>query len=632
MAARWVLGGYVGLASAGFVLHIGLMLSEGRPINWIYVVSLLAIVGTSLSSLRLLNHSLSQALRLTGWVSLLCVAIMVLDALRRDPQSSISMFFMLHAGVFALGLILGFRAALEYATGTSLLLLLVSIAYYDKIAETIIMIILAYAIALPAKLIERLIKESTAELTKLNTQLSAEVQVRQQAETELRKHRDHLEEMVTDRTAELAAANTQLEASYRREQAHRRLSDTLREVAKILSSTLELDLVLNLILAQLEKVVTFHCASISLLSGNALTIVAQRDESGQVTKGETLLVSYYPLREAVLQSRQPLLVPDVSRDERWRAAGAMGTVRSLINAPLLVQECPIGILSVGRRDETPYTEEEAQTVFAFANQVAVALEQVRLHEYELGQIEREMEIARRLQVSMLPLDAPQVAGLDISGCSLPARLVGGDFFNYFVFDQGRLGIAVGDVSGKGMQAALMMALSFGLLSTEVRRELTPSALLTTLNAELCEHTHRNGLNTALSYLMMQPNHQAWQVQVSNAGLIPPLVRRCNGTVEWLIARGLPLGAMEQIEYHQIQQTLQPGDVLVICSDGLAETMNEAGEMYGFDRMLESMGRIPYPGHALAIREHLLADMQNFAKNAEANDDVTIVVVVVAQSS
>ncbi len=427
-----------------------------------------------------------------------------------------------------------------------------------------------------------------------------------------------------------------LRASYAREQEKLKLSDTLRQVAKIVSSTLERQKVLDLILAQLEKVIIYHRATVMLLSGDKLSIVAKRDRTAHTGKlgssawRENFPVDKYPLNAAVLLARQPLLLPDVALDERWQAVGNTASIRSYLSVPLLVQDRPIGILSVGRRDETPYTEDDAQTVFAFGSQVAVALEQARLHEYEMKQVEREMEIAQQIQLSLLPLTPPQVPGLDISGFSQPARHVGGDFYSYFVFGPQQLGVAVGDVSGKGMQAALMMALSVGLLTTEVRREAAPGALLVSLNRELRTHTQRSKLNTALGYLVLKHTEQGWQMQVSNAGVIAPLVRRSDGSMEWMNVGGLPLGTMDKgKEYEQLEYTLSAGDVMVLSSDGIVEAMNEARELYGFERFTTCLAQAPQ-GSAQEIQDYILADMRAFSGQAQMHDDVTLVVAVIVE--
>ncbi len=597
----------------------------------------------------------------------------------------------------------------------------------------------------------------------------------------------------------LRISQSQLEASFQLEQQRRQLSDTLREVAAIVSSTLNQQEVLQLILEQLENVVMYHRATVSLLEQDLLTVVAGKDKmGGNVVRG-TYPAREYPLNAQVLANKQPVLLPDVTKDSRWQPTDTMQKIRSFILAPLLVQEERIGILSIGRLDEIPYDADDAQTVFAFASQVAISVRNAQLHagvqernrrlallheislavnssldlhtlltaacrtlvekfhvdhsgvvlfdgsytygevlaeypgwnaqgiripltgytstqrmiktsqpevivnaqhdpamekvweimrslgiqsilivplilkeqvigsfsldmttitrhfssseitlsqtiasqlaiaidnarllEKERALIEQELETARQIQVSLLPASAPKMHSLDIAGVSEPARVVGGDFYNFFVFDQERLGIAVGDVSGKGMQAALMMALSFGLLTTEVRRDVNPADLLAVMGRELYPHTQRNWMNTALSYITITPSEPAesrvWNLRVANAGLIAPLLRRQDRTVEWLYVRGLPLGVMPETSYEELQWTLQPGDLLLLSSDGVIEAMNREQEMYEFERFAAAVAAAPDQS-AQAVLDWVLQDVQAFTEGAEAHDDITLVVVM-----
>jgi PAS domain S-box-containing protein len=248
--------------------------------------------------------------------------------------------------------------------------------------------------------------------------------------------------------------------------------------------------------------------------------------------------------------------------------------------------------------------------------------------------QRELEIAHQIQTSLLPANAPEVQGLDIAGFSQPARQTGGDFYNYFVFGQDRIGIAVGDVSGKGTQAALMMALSVGLLTTEVRRELAPAALLAVLNIEFLEHTRRNKMNTALCYMSLERDGASWKLCAANAGGVAPLVHHADGQLEWLDVGGLPLGTMRGGKaYTELRHTLAPGDTLVLISDGIVEAMNAARDLYGFERLAARVSHAPRPlseggSTAQHIRDWILADVSAFAGTAEQQDDITLVVVAV----
>ncbi|GAK60409.1 protein serine phosphatase with GAF(S) sensor(S) [Candidatus Vecturithrix granuli] len=596
----------------------------------------------------------------------------------------------------------------------------------------------------------------------------------------------------------LQESQTELEASYHREQERRRLSDTLREVARIVSSTLDQNTVVNIILNQLKNVVVYHRVTVMLLAEmGTLTVVAARDNLLSAATLTSFAIEKYPINASILQSKLPILVPNVADDERWHPSNTTQGIRSFIGSPLLVQEQPIGILAIGRRDETPYTPDDAHTVFAFATQVAIAVYNAQLHaktqernrrlallheislavnstldlktlltaacqklvenfqvdhsgvllfdnnltygevvadfppqqiigeripleryilsermiatvkpqaiddaqhdpameqvwvvmralniqsilivplisqgqvigsfsldmtserrqfnssEIEIAQtiasqlamaiknarlleaertrLEHELETARQIQVSLFPPDVPKVMGLDISGFSFPARQIGGDFYNYFVFERQRVGIAVGDVSGKGMQSALMMALSFGLLSIEARSEVLPAALLGILNNELRPHTERNKKNTALAYLQLSPRHEdQWEFSTANAGLIAPLLRKKEGTLEWVDVGGLPLGMVPNLQYHDVHGLLSPGDMLLLMSDGLVEAMSATGEMYGFERLEACLSAVSSQ-NAQAVHDAILQDMRHFTGDTEVHDDFTLVIVLI----
>ncbi|MCP4396746.1 MAG: SpoIIE family protein phosphatase, partial [bacterium] len=390
----------------------------------------------------------------------------------------------------------------------------------------------------------------------------------------------------------LKKSQEQLEASLEREMERRKLSETLRRVARIVGSTLEQECVVDLILGQLEYVVTYHRATVSLLEDHTLTLIAGRDTMGGEIDSYSFEADKYPINAQVLREKNPVLIPDVAQETRWHETPTMHGINSFISAPLLVQDEPIGLLAVGRGDEQPYSGEDAQTVFAFGTQVAIAMRNAQLHEELRARMVQELYMAQQIQKSLLPFDVPNIPGLDIAGFSQPAHEVGGDFYSFSVFDKQHLGIAVGDVSGKGMQAALMMSLSFGLLSTEVRHSVTPAALLDVMNSELRAHTQHHNMNTALGYVTLDKNGSdasgPWHLRAANAGLIAPLLRRKDGELEWLDVRGFPLGAVEDSQYSEQSHSLHAGDLLLLSSDGLVEAMNEAGELFGFERLTESL--------------------------------------------
>ncbi len=428
----------------------------------------------------------------------------------------------------------------------------------------------------------------------------------------------------------LRQSRQEVEAALRREQERHHLSETLREVAVIVNSSLDQSYVIDLILGQLESVIPYHRATVSLLSDQTLTVVAGRDMMGGDIDFYSFPAFKYPINAQALTDKRPALIQDVTQDARWRETASMSGIRSFITAPLLVQSEPIGTLAVGRIDTIPYSDEDAQTVFAFASQVAMAIQNARLHEELRYRMEFELSTARDIQRSLLAFHPPQIPGLDIAGFCEPAREVGGDFYNFSVMDNQHLGIAVGDVSGKGIHAALMMALSFGFLSTESRYILTPSALMDTMNAELRPHSQHNTMNTALGYLSLSQNgdsHEGvWHIRAANAGLIAPLIRRRTGEVEWLDVCGLPLGMVDNLTYSEGSYDLYPGDAILLTTDGVVEAMNAAGEIFGMEQLSESITQADCL-NAQSLLQAILSRMNAFIGGAETHDDVTMVVVM-----
>jgi serine phosphatase RsbU (regulator of sigma subunit) len=275
-----------------------------------------------------------------------------------------------------------------------------------------------------------------------------------------------------------------------------------------------------------------------------------------------------------------------------------------------------------------YNKEEIKLVQTVARQAGVALENARLHEKLSMQVrvERDLEIARQIQVSLLPSGDPNIAGLDIVGFSMPSQQVGGDFYHYLKFDDSQIGIAVGDVSGKGVSAALFMAVSVSTLQAKSPYHQRTPELLAEMN-NLLYVQMRGRVNTALLYTIIQRNaNGGLTFSASNAGLISPLLRRNNEThCHYVDVGGLPLGVMQNVSYHASHVHLQSGDLILLCSDGVVEARNPDGRMFGFERLEKFMAacdNLP----AADVIERLCDAVTTFVGSAEQHDDITIVAV------
>jgi serine phosphatase RsbU (regulator of sigma subunit) len=197
---------------------------------------------------------------------------------------------------------------------------------------------------------------------------------------------------------------------------------------------------------------------------------------------------------------------------------------------------------------------------------------------------------------------------------------------------GHFAIAVGDVSGKGMPAALLMAVSMASFQAIIGQGLAPKDLLTHLDGAIALYTRTTGQNCALVYMEITPpllNNQEGVMRVANAGCMMPIIRRVDGSVSWIEVYGTPLG-MElsaEVGYQEVEIALASGDLIILTSDGVVEANNELGEMFGFDRFEEAVATGPNTG-AEAMLEHLKAAVAAFVGKTEPHDDLTIVVVQV----
>ncbi len=243
-------------------------------------------------------------------------------------------------------------------------------------------------------------------------------------------------------------------------------------------------------------------------------------------------------------------------------------------------------------------------------------------------LQHELNMAREIQLNLLPPSRPDCCGLDVVCYSEPARVVGGDFYAYHAFanpTQNHFAVAVGDVSGKGMPAALLMAVGIASFQSNVGQGLSPSKLLVQLDDALVPYTRTGLENCALCYIDIQDG----VLSAANAGCVTPLIRRGNGATEWLDIGGTPLGVGlgAQDGYAEVSIPIAAGDLIILTSDGVLEAMTPAREIFGFERLEQAAAAGPQTS-AEAMLSHLRESVLNFVAGEEPQDDLTIVVVQV----
>jgi serine phosphatase RsbU (regulator of sigma subunit)/anti-sigma regulatory factor (Ser/Thr protein kinase) len=305
--------------------------------------------------------------------------------------------------------------------------------------------------------------------------------------------------------------------------------------------------------------------------------------------------------------------------DRLRAAGVKVVV------PLISQGDLIGLLNLGpRRSQQEYSTDDRRLLNTLAAQAAPALRVAQLARQqqaearELERIAQELRVARVIQQTLLPREVPVLPGWQMAAYWQPARAVSGDFYDFVQFPDGRLAIIVGDVTDKGVPAALVMATTRSILRAAAERLVSPGAVLEQANNNLCPDMPENMFVTCL-YLLLDPG--TGRILYANAGHNLPYLRAAHGVVE-LRARGMPLGLMPGMNYEEKEASLHPGDQVVLYSDGLIEAHNQQGEMFGFPRMRDLLAR---PTCANELIGCLVDELAAFTGPGwEQEDDVTFV--------
>jgi GAF domain-containing protein/CheY-like chemotaxis protein len=434
----------------------------------------------------------------------------------------------------------------------------------------------------------------------------------------------------------VALQNAQL---YEAEFERRQQAETLREVSSAVGSSLNLNEVLKHIMDQLGRVVRYDRVAIHLIEGNRRRIIAERGFSNpQQVIGQTFptALDMTQPESVVIHQRQPLVIENISDVYDTIQHSLYRHLKSWMGIPLIARDRVTGLISIGQTEANAYQEEDVSLALAFANQVAVALENARLYELEVRELERELEIAHGIQETLLPQFVPQVSGLQITGRSLPARQIGGDFFHFFSMGDDQLGVAIGDVSGKGIPAALYMAAAITAIDTKINDGLAPAQLLNHLNGTLYNRLQENKMNIGLQIAtfvpLASPNGKEEEAHgslmtVSSGGMIAPIGATKHGC-RFLPVSGFPIGSFSSDHpYQEDMFLLDPFTTVIFTSDGIVEAHNEQGQIFGFDRLEATINEIIGERDAEIIAEHIIQTATNFMGDTEQDDDMTVVVVV-----
>jgi sigma-B regulation protein RsbU (phosphoserine phosphatase) len=407
----------------------------------------------------------------------------------------------------------------------------------------------------------------------------------------------------------------------------KRLS-TLIDVNALISSSLNLDQILENVMSISKKVMSADASSLMLIDEktNELVYEVALGSVGEKLKQEFRLKMGQGIAGTVAQDGKPLLIEDVYKHPKFYRGHDEATgyrTKSMIAVPLKVGDRITGVAQViNRLDNNPFDRDDLDLFLALCSMAAIAIENAKMHRtlMERQRLVKDMEFARTVQESFLPQHAPEIVNYRFSAHYTPAQEVGGDFYDFIHFDRERAGIVIGDVSGKGVPAALYMAKLGSDLKTLAFTADDPASALKKLNNLLVERSRRGMFATVL-YLELDPGNG--RMKLSNAGHLPPIIKKADGSVEKLApAGGSPLGILPNMDFGQETVMLGPGDTVILYTDGIIEAMNARDELYGYERF-EALIR-KSPSDPDALKAVIIDEINRFTGLSPQHDDMTLV--------
>lgn len=406
------------------------------------------------------------------------------------------------------------------------------------------------------------------------------------------------------------------------------------QVTKLLSADLDLDTVLQRILSVAESVMQAEACSIWLVESETGDLIC-RLATGQA--GDQVREVYRSKRGhgiigSVAQSGEPLLIPDAYKDSRFNPSFDRETgfrTRCLLTVPLKARGKLIGVAQVLNRREangTSATFDKSDVVkfSTLADHASIALENARLHREILEQklLEQDVESARAIQDSFLPHTFPKVPRFEFAAKSVPTMAVGGDLYDVFELDDSHVALTIADVSGHGVSAALYMARTLSELKHIAHRFRDPSEAIKTLNLALTGQLVGGRFVTLLFVVLDTENAT---LTYAGAGHPPALWSKADGSLEYLyMSDGLPLGILEEARFPQVTIELQPGDRVLMYTDGVIEAFDKQGEILGMEGLRGIVSK--HSGHPEDLINRVFDGVFVHATSGEPLDDIAMVAI------
>jgi len=402
----------------------------------------------------------------------------------------------------------------------------------------------------------------------------------------------------------------------------------LYEVGREVTSILDREELLRRVAERIKKIVKYDVFSVMLWNEQTRhleSIFAMC--CGDSIPARLRVPLHKGLTGTAAGERRVLRINDVTEDARYIHCETGVEARSELVVPLLLRDRLIGVLDLESSEPHAFTLEHERMLTTLGSYIAIALENARLYEEAREnerQLRHDLDTAREIQRQLLPTGAREVPGLDLAAGYVPARELGGDFYDFLPYGEGRLALALGDVSGKGTAAALYGSLAMGTVREIVfDHACEPACLLALLNQRLLA-ARLDSRFIAMLFAVYDASSR--KLTLANAGGPYPLLVR-KGRVEAILLEGVPLGLIPDTQYDESTIDLEPGDVVVFASDGILESENPTQEEFGPQRLKDILASISRVHSAREITEQILAATDGHSGAGIApHDDRTLVVL------
>ncbi|MBV9787556.1 MAG: GAF domain-containing protein [Chloroflexi bacterium] len=402
----------------------------------------------------------------------------------------------------------------------------------------------------------------------------------------------------------------------------------VHSISRLVNSSLNPQEVLGIAAEQLVKLIGVDYCAITIYTGSGWNgdVVAEYPALGALGR-HVAFDNAEDFEDDVQIMGQPVYIAQLLHDPRSRPVRALAEqlgMESMLIVPLISRGRAIGAIGMTSRSKGRlFSAEELELCRTVAAQVAIALENARLFQLSVTRIEQEMEIARSIQANLFPRSLPTIPGADLAARCVPARETGGDFYDVLPLDHSRFGLSVGDVSGKSLPAAMVMAAARSIVRSEALDHPLPEDVMDQTNMLITQDVPQD-MYVALCYAVYDAGQRS--LELALGGQLTPLLRKPDGSVSFIEASSnLPLGIVPSVHYVATNVRLEQGDTVLLYTDGLVEAFSPDGELFGFERLqatFAACGDLP----AETIVEQLFAAVTEWHAGVERHDDITTVVL------